>query len=196
VLGHRVNGWVPPIGAGLSVDFVALAVTLGLSALVAFGVKESTTVNNWLTVVNLCVVAFVIVVGLSHARPSNWEPFVPPEFGFSGVLSGASTAFFAYIGFDVIASSAEEAKRPDVTIPFATVISLTVCCVAYMGVAAAVTLMVPFQSIDVDAPLSAAFQARGISWAQYLIGVGAIAGLSTSLAASLFPLPRIVYSIA
>jgi len=102
----------------------------------------------------------------------------------------------SYIGFDVIATSAEETVNPERNIPIGIIGSLIVCALSYMGVSAVITLMVPYNEIDVNAPLSDAFAVHGMKWAKDLIAAGALAGLSTSLMAAIFPLPRVVYAIA
>jgi amino acid transporter len=92
---------------------------------VSFGVKESTTVNNVLTAINLAVLVFFIIAGSFFFSASNLSPFLP--FGVSGVFKGAATSFYAYVGFDVIATSAEEAKNPSRNIPLSIIISLLIC---------------------------------------------------------------------
>lgn len=177
-------------------DFVAFGVTLLLSIVVACGVKESTRANTILTLVNLSVIAVSVFAGLGYSNTDNWKPFIPPEYGWTGTAAGAATCFFSYIGFDVIATSAEEAKNPARNVPIAIVTSLLMCMVAYMGVASVLTLMQPYTQLDTTAPLSAAFSAHHVHWVTTFINVGAVAGLSTSLMAAIFPLPRVVYAIS
>ena len=175
-------------------DFVAATLTMIFSLVVAAGVKESTTLNNALTAVNVSVILFVICAGLIHFDASNFVPFAP--YGFSGIFSGAATIFFCYVGFDVIATSAEEAVAPSRNIPLSIVGSLLICAVAYIAVAAVVCFMVPYSQLDVSAPLAAAFKAVGMGWAGTIIEVGAVAGLTTSLMTCIFPMPRIIYAIS
>jgi amino acid transporter len=175
-------------------DFLAFAVTMLLSVICAIGAKESSALNNTFTIINICVILLVIIAGSFYVDTSNFSNFAPA--GVSGVFSGAATAFYGYVGFDVIATSAEEAKNPSKTIPIGIIGSLVLCALFYMGVSTILTLMVPFQSIDTTAPLAQAFAAKGAAWAKYVIAVGAICGLSTSLITCIFPMPRIVYAIA
>ena len=175
-------------------DFVAASLTMMFSLVVAAGVKESTTLNNALTAVNVSVIIFVICAGLIHFDSSNFVPFAP--YGFSGIFSGAATIFFCYVGFDVIATSAEEAISPSKNIPLSIVGSLLICAVAYIAVAAVVCFMVPYSQLDVSAPLAAAFKVVGMGWAGTIIEVGAVAGLTTSLMTCIFPMPRIIYAIS
>jgi amino acid transporter len=168
--------------------------TVLLSIVCSVGAKESATLNNILTGINVLVISFAIVAGSFFASTANFTPFAP--FGVSGIFTGAATAFYSYVGFDVIATSAEEAKNPSRNIPIAIVTSLVTCMALYIAVAAVVVLMVPYAQIDTTAPLSQAFALHGATWAQYIIAVGAICGLTTSLVTSIFPMPRIVYAIA
>jgi hypothetical protein len=103
---------------------------------------------------------------------------------------------YAYVGFDVIATSAEETKDPNRTIPLAIILSLVLCACAYVAVSAVVVGMVPYTLIDTSSPLASAFALHGVNWAKYIISIGAVSGLSTSLMTCIFPMPRIVYAIA
>lgn len=192
-LNDRVGNW-HITGLATYPDFLALGMTILLTLVCAMGVRESTRLNNFLTGVNVCVIGFAIIAGAFFCNTANFTPFAP--FGISGIFTGAATAFYSYVGFDVIATSAEEAKNPHRNIPIAIIASLVICMACYMAVAAVVTLMVPYALIDTTAPLSQAFAAHGATWAKYIIAVGAVCGLSTSLMTSIFPMPRIVYAIA
>ena len=243
-ISHNINDHIPA-PAGIDPDIFALFITLVLTLVVAVGVKESTMANNVLTAVNIIVIAVIVIAGSFYAKPANWDPFVPEKFGTIGVFKGAATCFYAYIGFDVIATSAgatrrrpteqagaapppppppppcaEETKNPSRNVPIGIIASLTICALSYMAVSAILTLMqdyacvsppqaypapptphtpTPFPSRSVlsnEAPLAGAFGAVGATWAKVFISVGALAGLSTSLMASIFPLPRIIYAIA
>ena len=187
------GAWSLP-GLTQTPDVLAAALTLLFTLVVAAGVKESTTLNNCLTAVNAAVIVFVVCAGLGHAKAANFAPFAP--FGFSGIFSGAATVFFCFVGFDVIATSAEEAIEPARNVPRSIVGSLLICTAAYVAVAAVVCLMVPSATLDVGAPLAKAFAAVGMGWAATIIEVGAVAGLTTSLMTCVFPMPRIIYAIA
>ena len=185
-------------------DLCALVITLLLTLILCIGVKESTRFNNIFTCLNICVVVFVTFCGLIKADLKNWqlEPvegygaggFFP--YGISGTLAGAATCFYGFVGFDTIATSGEEAQRPQRNIPLAIVISLSLVFVAYFGISSALTLMVPYYLQDATAPLPYAFHQAGWIFAGYIVSGGALFGLSTSLLGAMFPLPRVLYAMA
>ncbi|XP_018393166.1 PREDICTED: cationic amino acid transporter 4 isoform X1 [Cyphomyrmex costatus] len=179
-------------------DFLASGLCLAYAMLLGFGVKTSATVNSLLTIVNLAVMGLVIALSIYYADLTNWSSqnggFFP--FGASGVMKGAATCFYAYVGFDSIAASGEEARNPGRSIPLATILSMAIVTVGYMLVSGALTLVVPYWEINSVAAFPEAFSSRGIPWAKYVISVGALCGMTTTLFGSLFSLPRTMYSMA
>ena len=178
-------------------DFLAFIVTIIVTLVLASGVKQSSIFTNIFNVLNMLVVCFIIIYGLFYADTRNWtegKGFFP--FGASGVLSGAATCFYAFVGFDIIATTGEEAKTASKSIPIAIVISLLIVFMCYFGVSAVLTLMLPFDQLDSLSPIPNAFAQKGLPVAKYIIAVGAVCGLAASLLGSLFPLPRIIYSMA
>ncbi len=159
--------------------------------------KTTAILNGILTTVNVAVVLMVISIGLWHANPRNWSTeggFLP--FGFVGVISGAASCFYAFVGFDSIATSSEEIL-PSTSIPLATILSLCIVTIIYVLVSAALTLMVPYYDINPIASLPSAFGSiEGMAWAKYAISIGALCGMSTTLLGSLFALPRCMYAMA
>ncbi len=149
-------------------------------------------------IVKVAVVLFVIILGVRYVHPSNWghdwASFAP--MGFSGVGAGAAYIFFAYIGFDAVSTTAQEAKNPQRDLPIGIIVSLLVCTVLYILVAAVLTGMVPWREINVEAPLAVAFLDRGLTTASYLITAGALAGLTSVMLVMLLGQTRVLYSMA
>uniref|UniRef100_A0A671SRC0 Probable cationic amino acid transporter n=1 Tax=Sinocyclocheilus anshuiensis TaxID=1608454 RepID=A0A671SRC0_9TELE len=177
-------------------DLLALLIAMVVTVIVGLGVKNSVSFNNVLNVVNLVVWVFMVLAGLFFLSGANWEDgrFLP--YGWSGVMQGAATCFYAFIGFDIIATTGEEAKSPDTSIPYAITVSLITCLTAYVSVSVILTLLVPFNLIDGDAPLMEMFADHGFLAGKYIVAVGAVAGLTVSLLGSLFPMPRVIYAMA
>ncbi|XP_076126478.1 cationic amino acid transporter 4 [Alosa pseudoharengus] len=179
-------------------DLLASGVLLLASFVISFGVRVSSWLNHIFSAVSMAVIAFVLVFGFALADPQNWGAreggFAP--FGLSGVMAGTATCFYAFVGFDVIAASSEEARDPQKAIPMATAIALGLAATAYVLVSAVLTLMVPWHSLDPNSALADAFYRRGYSWAGFIVAVGSICAMNTVLLSNLFSLPRIVYAMA
>ncbi|XP_059216585.1 cationic amino acid transporter 4 isoform X2 [Stomoxys calcitrans] len=179
-------------------DILACVICLVYAVTMALGVKVTATFNGLLTLVNIGVMSLVICVGFWYADTKNWFQsdggFLP--FGFGGVIAGAATCFYAFVGFDSIATSAEEAKNPASSVPIATLVSLSAVAAGYILVSAALTLMIPTDEINPSASLPEAFGQLGLPWAKFIITIGALCGMTTTLLGSLFALPRCMYAMA
>ncbi|XP_025725409.2 solute carrier family 7 member 14 [Callorhinus ursinus] len=177
-------------------DLLALVIAIIVTIIVALGVKNSVGFNNILNVLNLAVWVFIMIAGLFFINGKYWAEgqFLP--HGWSGVLQGAATCFYAFIGFDIIATTGEEAKNPNTSIPYAITASLVICLTAYVSVSMILTLMVPYNAIDMESPLMEMFVAHGFYAAKFIVAIGSVAGLTVSLLGSLFPMPRVIYAMA
>lgn len=173
----HVGVWQVPFLAHYP-DFLATGIILLASALISCGARISSWLNHVLSAISLVIILFIIIMGFVLAHPHNWSPeeggFAP--FGFSGILAGTATCFFAFVGFDVIAASCEEAQNPKRAVPIAIAISLGLVASAYILVSAVLTLMVPWHSLDPDSALADAFYRRGYSWAGFIVAAGSICG--------------------
>lgn len=184
-------------GLGSYPDFLAFVLVLAVSLIVASGAKHSAVFNKFVTTINMLVILFVLAVGLFHVDPKNWagaHQFLP--YGVPGVLAGAASCFYCFVGFDVIATASEETINPKRAIPLSIMLCLIISFLAYFGVASILTLMVSYDKLDKFAPLPEAFKAAGIPAAKYVIAIGGLCALAGSLMSGIFAVPRIMYSMA
>jgi APA family basic amino acid/polyamine antiporter len=182
----------------------AMFVVAAMTALLVVGIRESAGVNNLIVFIKVTVIVLFIAFGFSYVNSANWTPFVPPnegefgKFGWSGILRGAGVIFFAYIGFDAISTTAQEAKNPQRDMPIGILGSLAVCTVLYVLVSLVMTGMVPYTNLSVPDPIAVAVNAAGpgLFWLRPLIKVGAIAGLTSVILVLLMGQPRIFFSMS
>ena len=158
------------------------------------GVKRSVMFNHIMNAINLLSCVVIVGFGLWFCRWSNWSVFLP--FGFRGVFHGAATCFYAFIGFDIIATTGEESKNPRRSIPASIIASLVIIMIAYMACSAIMTLIVPFDQLDDRAGLVQIWGQIGYPVVQWVVSMGAIAALLASMFGSMFPMPRIAYAMA
>ncbi|KAG9452197.1 hypothetical protein H6P81_005101 [Aristolochia fimbriata] len=189
--GH-IPSWIghgKEIGGVLSINALAPILLVLLTLILCRGVGESSAVNSIMTVTKVLIVIFVIFAGAFEVDVSNWTPFAPN--GFKAVVTGATVVFFAYVGFDAVANSAEESKRPQRDLPIAIIGSLIICAILYIAVCLVITGMVPYKLLGEDAPLAEAFTAKGMKYVTVLISIGAVAGLTTTLLVGLYVQSRL-----
>ncbi|TCP20332.1 amino acid/polyamine/organocation transporter (APC superfamily) [Scopulibacillus darangshiensis] len=184
----------PGAGPGGIVNLPAVIIILVITAIVSKGVKESTRFNNIMVIIKLIVILIFICAGIGYVKPENWTPFMP--FGFQGVVTSAATVFFAYIGFDVIATASEEVKRPQRDMPIGIITSLAICTLLYMAVSLVLTGMIPYVHLDVADPVSFALKFVGEDRLAGLISVGAVIGITTVLLALVYAQVRLSYAMA
>ncbi|KAF3326700.1 cationic amino acid transporter 2, vacuolar-like isoform X2 [Carex littledalei] len=185
---------------GIIVDPCAAILVLVVTALLCLGIKESSLVQVIVTAANFIVMLFVIIAGGYLGFQTGWKGYsVTGGYfpnGISGVLSGSATVFFSYIGFDVIACTAEEVKNPKRDLPWGIGLTVSLCCTVYMMVSVVIVGLVPYPAMDPDTPISTAFVENGMHWAMYVVSTGAILSLCTSLLGAILPQPRIMMAMA
>ncbi|GMI75817.1 cationic amino acid transporter 9 [Hibiscus trionum] len=193
-----LKGNIPPwvghggqefFGGALSINILAPILLALLTIVLCQGVKESSAVNSFMTSTKVLIVIFVIIVGSFKVDVDNWSPFAPN--GFEEILTGATVVFFAYVGFDAVANSAEESKRPQRDLPIGILGSLLICVILYIAVCLVITGMVPYNMLGEDAPLAEAFTSKGLKYVSILISIGAVAGLTTTLLVGLYVQSRL-----
>ncbi len=212
----RVGAKLKAIG----VDVDALPHTTGQFNLVAFigialvttilviGIKESASFNNLIVLVKVTVLLIFLGIGVhwltqnSSIASTNWTPFVPPneggfgQYGWSGVLRAAGVIFFAYIGFDAVSTAAQEARNPQKDMPKGILGSLVVCTILYILVALVLTGIVSYKSLNVPDPIAIGIDATGVKWGSFLVKIGAIAGLSSTMVVMLLGQSRVFFSMS
>jgi APA family basic amino acid/polyamine antiporter len=184
------------------VNIPAILIVALITVILVIGIRESANVNTTIVFIKIGVVISFIIAGVRYINPANWTPFVPPnagkfeQFGWTGVLTGAGVVFFAYIGFDAVSTAAQEAKNPQKDMPRGILGSLILCTVLYILVSAVLTGIVPYQRLNVPAPITEGINATGIYWMRYVINIGALAGLSSVILVMMLGQPRIFWSMA
>lgn len=179
---------------GGTLNVLAAFAIFALTSLLVYGVKSSTRVNNVMVLIKLAVIVLFIVIASTEVHVSNWSPFLP--FGWSGVIQGASLIFFAYIGFDAVSTAAEEAINPQRDLPRGIIGSLAICTVLYIIVAGLLTGIAHYTTLNVASPISHALLVLGHKTAAGLIGVGALAGLTTVMLVLYYGFTRIFLAMA
>ncbi|WP_258726523.1 amino acid permease [Cellulomonas sp. NS3] len=215
---------LPPWLAGDAArpDVAAIAIVVVLALLLIRGSKASSRFTGVLVVVKVAIVLFVIGLGAMYVDTANYSPFVPPaeaaegargsvlhqpivqaflgleptHFGAFGVVAAASVVFFAYIGFDIVATTAEETQNPQRDMPRGILGSLAICTVLYMAVSFVLTGMVPYTELNTGAPLAEAFEAVGITWAARLIALGAVAGITSVILVLMLGQTRVLFAMS
>ncbi|MCC7177953.1 MAG: amino acid permease [Acidobacteria bacterium] len=204
-------GAAPPVGI---INLPATIIVLFIMVLLVIGVRESARFNALMVAIKGAAILFFIAAGATYVQPDNWEPFMP--YGFSGVMAAAAVVFFAYIGFDAVSTTAEEAKNPKRDLPIGIIASLIVCTLLYLAVSAVLSGIVPVveyrsaadalpgvASVDatvaqqfLNAPVAFALAVIGQDWAAGLVSAGAVAGITSVLLVMLMSQPRIFFAMS
>lgn len=209
-------------GHSWTINYAAAGIVLVLSGLLCFGIKLSSRVNFVVVAVKIGIVLFVIVAGAFYVKSRLWHPFVPPAgtkpapgaassgtplvqtlfgyspgaFGWNGIFTGAAVVFFAYIGFDIVATAAEETKKPQRDLPIGILASLTICTILYVAVSLVVTGIVRFNHLSTAAPLAEAFRAVHHPNFATVVSIGALAGLTTVMLILMLGQSRVFFAMS
>jgi basic amino acid/polyamine antiporter, APA family len=189
----------PAATQGAVVNLPAMIIVLMIMVLLIVGIRESARFNAAMVTIKIIAVLFFLVAGVWYVEPANWTPFMP--YAWSGVMTGAAVVFFAYIGFDAVSTTAEEAQNPRRDLPIGIIASLIVCTVLYVAVAAVLTGIVPVVDFRQDAqflnaPVAYALSVINLDWAAGLVSAGAVAGITSVLLVMLMSQPRIFFSMS
>ncbi|HTW50014.1 MAG TPA: amino acid permease [Acidobacteriaceae bacterium] len=213
------GNWMPAMSLPMNVTTAGLPHVVGICNLVAFfaivavtavlviGIKESANLNSAIVFVKLSVVGIFLVIGINflfhhpHLAAANWHPFIPKNqgrgmFGITGIVAGASSVFFAYIGFDAVSTAAQEAKNPQRDMPIGILGSLVICTILYIAVSLVLTGLVSYKALNVAQPVALGIDATGVSWGSFLVKIGAVFGLGTVMLVMLLGQSRVFYSMS
>ena len=189
---------------GAFINFPAVCIVVVLTALLVIGIKETVKFNNITVIIKIVVVLLFIGFGISHINPQNWVPFIPKntgiwgQYGWSGILTGSGVIFFAYIGFDAVSTTSQEAINPKRDLPLSILFSLLICTILYVGVSFVLTGIVNYKELNVAAPIALAIDrsGEGLKWLSPVIKIGTLAGLSSVILVTLLGQTRIFFSMA
>ncbi|GHO87491.1 amino acid permease [Dictyobacter formicarum] len=212
--------------AGLHINLLATFIALLLTVIVTIGIRESARFNLAVTSIKLAVVLFFIIFGIFFIKTANWIPFIPPSgpaphpvnagasagfldqpliglvlgqqsaFGFQGIITGAAVVFFAYIGFEIVSTTAEETRNPQRDMPIGILGSLFVCTVLYIAVSFVLTGMVSYKQLNTEAPMATAFTLVGQGWAAVFVSIGAVCGLTSVIMVQLLGASRVLFAMS
>ncbi|XP_015881253.3 cationic amino acid transporter 1 [Ziziphus jujuba] len=175
-------------------DPIAVVVSIAVCIGAAMSIKGSSRFNSVTSIIHIFLLVFILIAGLTKADPANMATFMP--FGVKGIFKASAVLFFAYVGFDGVATLGEEIKKPSRDIPIGLIGSMLITITLYCLLAATLTLMQPYNLINADAPFTIAFQAAGMDWAKYIVAIGALKGMTTVLLANLLAQARYFTHIA
>jgi len=199
---------------GTLFNLPAMLIVLFMMILLVIGVRESARFNALMVAIKGVAILFFVAVGIVWVEPENWSPFMP--YGVSGMMAAAAVVFFAYIGFDAVSTTAEEAKTPRRDLPIGIIASLAICTLLYLAVAAVLSGIVPVTAYRsnpdalpgaplaeptaitqfLNAPVAFALALIGQHWASYLVSAGAVAGITSVLLVMLLSQPRIFFAMS
>jgi len=198
---YDAQGWH---ATGAILNFPAVFVVALMTTLLVVGIKESAKFNNIIVMIKVVIILLFIGFGISYIDTHNWTPFIPQntgtfgEFGWSGLLTGAGVVFFAYIGFDAVSTTSQEAINPKRDMPIGILTSLVVCTILYIAVSLTLTGIVNYKELNVPAPMALAIDTAGpgLAWLRPVLKLGAIAGLSSVVLVLLLGQSRVFFTMA
>lgn len=206
-------------GSGGVIDLPAVFIALVMMTILILGIRLSAWVNASITALKLLIVAGIIVIGAFYVTGANWTPFIPPSqpgdyssdagnpllldllgidtaFGLTGVFTGAALVFFAYLGFDIVATLSEEVKNPQKTMPIGIIASLAIATVLYIIVSLIYTGILPYDQLGVEAPAAAAMAATGVPAAEFIISLGILIGLTVVIMTLMLGQTRVAFAMS
>jgi APA family basic amino acid/polyamine antiporter len=201
-VGIHLPAWMhydPSAPQGGIINLPAVLIVLIITTVLVIGVRESARFNSAMVAIKLAAVLFFIAVGAFYVKPANWHPFAP--YGWAGIMAAGAVVFFAYIGFDAVSTTAEEARNPQRDLPIGIIASLVICTVLYLAVALVLSGIVPVTTLKNDfsflnAPVAYALTVIHQDWAAGLVAAGAVAGITSVLLVMLMGQPRIFFSMS
>jgi basic amino acid/polyamine antiporter, APA family len=194
--------------SGAIINLPAMAVVAIIAALLVLGVQQSARVNNVIVAIKLAIVVLFLAATAPYVSTSHWVTpnnpagqFIPPslgpdEFGWGGIVRGAAVIFFAYLGFDAVSTTAQEAKNPERDMPIAILAPIGICTVLYIAVGFVLTGIVGYDKLNVPDPIAVGIDAVGLSWLGPIVKLGIILGLTSVILVGLLGQPRILYAMA
>ena len=190
--------------SGALINLPAFTVVAAMVMVLHLGIRTSARTNSAMVLLKVGVILLVIIVGAAHVDTRNWHPFIPPntgqpgEFGWSGVVRAAGVVFYAYIGFDTVSASSQEACNPTRDVPLAILATLAICTILYVSMALVITGLAPYPMLNVPHPIYVAVEQAGptIAWLKPIIGVSVIVGLASAVLVTLYGQTRIFYSMS
>ncbi len=195
-LGLTLPAWAvhPPGVDGGLINLPAAIIVLLVTSILVRGMKESAQTTGVIVLIKVAVILFFLAVGWSSVDSANWTPFMPN--GFAGVGAAAAIVFFAFIGFDAVSTTAEEAHHPQRDVPIGILASLGICTLLYVAVAAVLTGLIPYRQLDIHAPVAEALHVLGFRWGAGLVAVGALAGITSVLFVMMIGQIRVFFAMS
>jgi APA family basic amino acid/polyamine antiporter len=184
----------PPSAEGGAINLPAIAIVAAVALLLVRGIRLTAKANIGITALTIAVLVLVVVIGGTELETGNWSPFTP--FGWDGIVGGAGVVFFAYIGFDIVATTAEETRNPQRDMPIGILASLAVVTVLYVLVAGVITGMLPYDQLGSAAPIADAFEALDRPWAAAVVYGGALVAITNTVLILMLGQTRVGFAMA